>query len=53
MAAGDGQPVATDLVGLVVVAVIAQAVLSFAGMMRDDWHVALRAMRLRAKSLPD
>jgi hypothetical protein len=53
MAAGDGQPVATDLVGLVVVAVVAQAVLSFAGMMRDDWHAALRAMRLRAKSLPD
>ncbi len=54
VAAGDGQPVAPDLLGgLLVVAVIAQIILWFAGRIRDDWHVALRAMRLRARSLTD
>lgn len=51
---GDGQPVAADAIGgLVFVAVIAQALLWFARSLRHDWHVALRAMGLRAKSLRD
>lgn len=47
-----GRPIETNvLVGMAFVAVIAQAVLWFAGSLRDDWHIALRAMRLRARSL--
>ncbi|MBP7777542.1 MAG: hypothetical protein KA371_10460 [Acidobacteria bacterium] len=53
-ASGEGQPVASDVIGgAVFVAVIAQALLWFARSMRDDWHIALRAMRLRARSLLD
>lgn len=49
-----GSPIKTDVLGgIVFVAVIAQVVLWFAASLRDDWHVALRAMRLRAKSLAD
>lgn len=49
-----GRPIESDVLGgMVFVAVIAQAVLWFAGRMRDDWHIALRAMRLRARSLAD
>ena len=53
-ASGDGQVVGSDVIGgTVVVAVIAQAILWFARGMRNDWHVALRAMRLRAERLSD
>lgn len=50
----NGRPIESDVLGgMVFVAVIAQAVLWFAGRLRDDWHIALRAMRLRARSLAD
>lgn len=54
VATGGGPAPSRDLYGgITFVVVIAQAVLWFASHMRDDWHVALRAMRLRAKGLPD
>lgn len=50
---GDGPVAGRDVIGGgVFVALIAQGILWFASRMRDDWHVALRAMRLRARSLP-
>ncbi|MFN7979194.1 MAG: hypothetical protein U0P30_18900 [Vicinamibacterales bacterium] len=49
-----GSPIKTDVLGgMVFVAVIAQVILWFANSLRDDWHVALRVMRLRARSLAD
>ena len=51
---GNGPGAERDLIGGgVFVALIAQAILWFASRLRDDWHVALRAMRLRARSLAD
>jgi len=49
-----GSPIKTDVLGgMVFVAVTAQVILWFANSLRGDWHVALRAMRLRARSLAD
>lgn len=54
MVEGNGPDAQRDLIGGgVFVALIAQAILWFARHTRDDWHVALRAMRLRARSLAD
>lgn len=54
VATGGGPASSRDLVGgITFVVVIAQVVLSFASGMRDDWHVALRALRLRARTLAD
>ncbi len=54
MVSEDVGPQDTSLIGgLVFVVVIAQIVLWLGSRVRDDWHAALRLMRMRAASLPD